>query len=162
MRTEFTKVAIVSIFSSAVLLHFVFKSSRLDALRDKKEDSMPLHGSDSAKSVPDRSPVVEPPEPNADSIPEVDSPSDTDSFSDTAEASLNIAPSMFSPENVRGLVADVPSRLEPLIREALDYFWQARSDAPEGTRESAIITAMAAPPARFSFDAFEEAGIYCY
>ncbi|THD17954.1 hypothetical protein D915_011213, partial [Fasciola hepatica] len=66
---------------------------------------------------------------------------------------------MFSAESVRGLVADVPSRVEPLIREALDHFWKARCNASEGTRESAITAAVATPPARFAFDVFEEADL---
>ncbi|TPP66893.1 hypothetical protein FGIG_05993, partial [Fasciola gigantica] len=134
-------------------------ASKASELKEPKEDPNSLRRLEPSKSFSDHGPLTVPPEPSTDSPPEVDSPSDTDSLSDTAEASLNIAPSMFSAESVRGLVADVPSRVEPLIREALDHFWKARYNASEGTRESAITAAVATPPARFAFDVFEEADL---
>ncbi|TPP60369.1 hypothetical protein FGIG_01436 [Fasciola gigantica] len=66
---------------------------------------------------------------------------------------------MFAADSVRGLVADVPFRVEPLIREALGHFWKTQCNASEGTRESAITAAVPMTPARFVFDVFEEADL---
>ncbi|TPP59597.1 hypothetical protein FGIG_03554 [Fasciola gigantica] len=101
-------------------------ASKASKLKVPKEDPNLLFRLEPSTSFSDHGPLTVPPEPSTDSPPEVDSPSNTDSLSDTAEASLNIAPSMFSAESVHGLVADVPSRVEPPIREALGHFWKAR------------------------------------
>ncbi|VDP92046.1 unnamed protein product, partial [Echinostoma caproni] len=124
--------------------------------RDHSHDPDPYKD---VRSEPDVIARNEPSEPSVKNPPEVDSPPDTDSLSDTAEASLSLAPSLFSVDNVRGLVADVPHRIQPLIRQALDYFWQARVNAPEGSREPALTAALNTPPAQFLFDAFDEADL---
>ncbi|VEL38034.1 unnamed protein product [Protopolystoma xenopodis] len=60
--------------------------------------------------------------------------------------------------NIRGLVADSPERIGPLISLAVDYLWQAREEAPKGSRELAIRKALDRRPEEFSYEFVDEEG----
>ncbi|TGZ59105.1 hypothetical protein CRM22_009271 [Opisthorchis felineus] len=64
--------------------------------------------------------------------------------------STTVSPArLFTEENLRGLVADIPSRTSPLISEAVSFLWNARLNASDGNRESALLAAMSNLPEIF-------------
>ncbi|GAA55105.1 hypothetical protein CLF_106857 [Clonorchis sinensis] len=64
--------------------------------------------------------------------------------------STTVSPArLFTEENLRGLVADIPSRTSPLISEAVSFLWNARLNASDGSRESALLAAMSNLPEIF-------------
>ncbi|KER28961.1 hypothetical protein T265_04340 [Opisthorchis viverrini] len=64
--------------------------------------------------------------------------------------STTVSPArLFTEENLRGLVADIPSRTSPLISEAVSFLWNARLNASDGSRESALLAAMSDLPEIF-------------
>ncbi|KAF6777171.1 hypothetical protein AHF37_03165 [Paragonimus kellicotti] len=66
---------------------------------------------------------------------------------------LSPSPSqLFTADNLRGMVADVPSRTQPLIQAVVSHLWRARSEASDGSRESSIQLACDNPPDLFRSD----------
>ncbi|KAF5401690.1 hypothetical protein PHET_04358, partial [Paragonimus heterotremus] len=66
---------------------------------------------------------------------------------------LSPSPSqLFTAENLRGMVADVPSRTQPLIQAVVSHLWRARNEASDGSRESSIQLASGNPPDLFRPD----------
>ncbi|KAA3671195.1 uncharacterized protein DEA37_0012626 [Paragonimus westermani] len=59
---------------------------------------------------------------------------------------------LFTADNLRGMVADIPSRTQPLIQAVVSHLWRARIEASDGSRESSIQLACDNPPDLFRPD----------
>ncbi|KAF7257750.1 hypothetical protein EG68_04561 [Paragonimus skrjabini miyazakii] len=71
------------------------------------------------------------------------------------ELARDLSPSpsqLFTADNLRGMVADLPSRTQPLIQAVVSHLWRARSEASDGSRESSMQLACGNPPDLFRPD----------
>ncbi|CAL8079703.1 unnamed protein product [Calicophoron daubneyi] len=85
---------------------------------------------------------------------------ESDSSSESRSLIPCLSPSVvFVPEHLRGQIPSMAARVDPLIRQAVEYLWEALHNASGGIREWALQQAISAPPQCFSPDMLDEADL---